>query len=75
MCETDLIETYQANLIDVIKQKLGHSRELANVSVQLHESFKVVRQLCSNQRSVATESSNSLRQNRFERLRESFMRL
>jgi hypothetical protein len=32
LAETDLIETYQMNLIDFIKTKVGPSKELASIN-------------------------------------------
>ena len=74
LSETDLIETYLMNLIDFIKTKIGPSKELSSINSLMHESLKTMRQLCSVNRG-SVDSNDQFRQNRFEKLRDSFLKL
>lgn len=74
LSETDLIETYLMNLIDFIKTKIGPSKELSSINSLMHESLKTMRQICSVNRGSA-DSNDQHRQNRFEKLRDSFLKL
>ncbi len=62
------------NLIDFIKTKIGPSRELVSINSLIHENLKIMRQLCSVNRG-SVDCSDSMRQNRFEKLRDSFVKL
>ena len=60
LAETDLIETYQMNLIDFLKTKIGPSKELSSINSLMHESLKTIRLLCSVSRG-STDSNDHLR--------------
>jgi hypothetical protein len=60
LAETDLIETYQMNLIDFLKTKIGPSKELSSINSVMHESLKTIRLLCSVSRG-STDSNDHLR--------------